>query len=410
MKKLLLILFFLIVPSAAWAQCNGVYAPGAMCGNGSAVNAPPTAVSNAGAIWANAVSGVICDGVTPTTSTFQTAINEAVSTGLPLKFSGDCVITSPGLTINGNLDWSANGPISNILLCDANITCVTVNTTTRVFIHDFQITSLLAGTGTALQVGAPGVENGSSQIYRMVLSGGNPLRMVNAASWVIADNSMTVTNGNGDGIYMADTSNADNGSDTAYGNVISSTVTSGNAVHWQSGGGMRFTNNVIIGTAFNKGIWIDESPGIGTSDIWITNNHIEGSQASGAVCIRLSRTGSASTIGNIIITSNECAGWDVAVYSPTDTTWLSSLTIGDNVIGTSGSASTSQFGYEITTPVSMMTIHHGSVLAVGANNTVMKLGTQTATNCAVGPVPNAAVPGASFVASSVSSCTTYSPF
>lgn len=364
-------------------------------------------------IWANDF-GAACDGSTDDHLAFQNTIATAFSFGFPMKFIGDCVINT-GLSITNTIDLSGVQGIQSVLLCAPNITCLTANTTSPVFIHDFQITPLTSGTGTALQIGTSGNENVGSFIYRMFLGGFTALKLANAAAWTVYNNSLTSTNASSDAVYAANTTNPDNGSDAFYGNIISSTVSGGNAVHWQSGGGVRFINNTIIGTAFQRAFFIDESASIHTSDIWITNNHIEGSEATGAVCIQLQRNGAVSTLGNVVITSNECAGWDVGVLEPLDGSgpWLSSVTIGDNVIGTSGNAAATNYGYELLTEIVGLSIHHGAFLGVSgtaSGNVVVKLGTQTATECAVGPIPKSAIAGSGALgASTLSSCTSYTP-
>ena len=101
MKKLLLVLALLLLPTAAWAQCSGVFPSGTVCGNNSLSAAPPRAIPNPGTIG---LGLRVITGDTTVTSTDQTLVcnrNPAAPT----------TITLPAVAVRGGvalyyMDWS----------------------------------------------------------------------------------------------------------------------------------------------------------------------------------------------------------------------------------------------------------------------------------------------------------------
>jgi hypothetical protein len=78
MKRLALILFFLLAPSAAFPQCSGVFSAGTVCGNVSLVSATPTQVPFSVVLTPTVQQlGAKCDGVTDDTAILNTIFNSA---------------------------------------------------------------------------------------------------------------------------------------------------------------------------------------------------------------------------------------------------------------------------------------------------------------------------------------------
>ncbi len=378
-------------------SCLGVTSPGGILTNISC--SPALQVTSFGAV---------CDGVTDDHVAIQAAINAGISQGKPVELFGFCFINT-GLTITGTVYLSS--PTGGGFLCAAGITCITINTDSPVYLHDLTVAyGSTSGSDTGIIVTSTAgghTSNGGTYFWRLIVeSSFNGINFANATSWTMRDT--VIIPAGGDGLIVANTFNGDNGASQAYGNQISSSVPGGNAVHWKSGGGFRFTNNLIIGTGFNVGYLVDESAGVATSDIWVTNNHIEGFANSGAACVKLQRSGT-STLGNVIITNDECAGPQIGVYEPADAggQWMQEVTIGDNVLGIGGSGDISAFGYRLLTPILGLTVHHGTVASqvIATNSTAVVLATQTTANCAVGPIAKVG----SFISSTLSSCTSYTP-
>lgn len=100
MKKLLLALVLLLVPSAAWAQCSGVFTNNTFCGNVSGANAPPRMLP------LSSIPGVTSaelDALLGSTKGMIAYRNATVWAGFP---NGTGVLTNDGA---GNLSYSAAG-------------------------------------------------------------------------------------------------------------------------------------------------------------------------------------------------------------------------------------------------------------------------------------------------------------
>ncbi len=349
--------------------------------------------------------GAVCDGVTDDHVAIQAAIAAGIAQGKPVELFGFCAIAT-GLTINGTVYLSS--PTGGGFICSAGITCITIDTDSPVYLHDMTIAyGSTSGSDTAIIVTSTAgghTANTSSYFWRLIVeSSFNGINFANAQTWVLRDSSISVAGG--DGLIVANTFNGDDGDATAYANIIGSSVTGGNAVHWKSAGGFRFVNNKIIGTGFNVGFLIDEATGLATSDLFVNNNSIEGLATLAAACIKLQRNGNTATLFNVSIIDNECAGPDVGVFEVLDGTgqWITGLTIGDNMMGLSANATV--YGYRLLTPVSGLSIHHGVIQGNGGTNTAVVVTTQTTANCAVGPIAKTGT----FTTSTLSSCTSYTP-
>ena len=63
MKRLILALALLLAPSVAFAQCNGVFPAGSVCGNNKGIAAPPTATTSLTLSAAINTSGAVTSSV-----------------------------------------------------------------------------------------------------------------------------------------------------------------------------------------------------------------------------------------------------------------------------------------------------------------------------------------------------------
>jgi hypothetical protein len=82
------------------------------------------------------------------TAGLQAAINAAVAAGADLKMLGNGSV-SGNLTISGALRWYGASRNQTFLTCSTTASCITVNTTLAVDIHDFElVSSVSSGTTT----------------------------------------------------------------------------------------------------------------------------------------------------------------------------------------------------------------------------------------------------------------------
>jgi len=364
-------------------------------------------------IWVNDY-GAVCNGVTNDTTAFQNAINQGQTSGLPVKFVGFCAVATTQLNITGTLDFSGASNIKSILIVPSGFSPLTINTTSAVFLHDFGISyASSAANDTAITVTAS-TENSGSRFWNLNITGANiGINFAKANTWVFRDNLIASISAGGFGMIVNNTNNGDSGDNTAYGNTIicAAAVQCTSGVRWTSSGGLRFTNNKILGASGASTGWpqtfqIVLASGVSTSDIFILGNSFEGLTNSG-ISVQLLRSGTTGILNHVVIEGNEFGGGQVCVSEPVDATgqWLSGLTISGNSCQTVNTSSS--IGYSISTTVNGLYISGGLIWAVGAgSNQAIAVGTQTAANCVVGPFAKNGTIG---TASTLSSCTSYAP-
>jgi hypothetical protein len=181
-------------------------------------------------------------------------------------------------------------------------------------------------------------------------------------------------------------------------------------VKWSSSGGFRFVNNKIVGTAgasvgYTVGFQVALTSGVSTSDLFIENNSIEGLTQAGQG-VQLARLGATGGLSNIVISGNEFGGGQVCVNGPVDANgaWLTGVTITGNAC--EPTHPTLSVAYQFLVSVNGLYIGGGTVWAPrSTNNVAVSTTTQTATNCAIGPLPKVG----SFTTSNISVCTSYAP-
>ncbi len=368
-------------------------------------------------IWVNDY-GLVCDGITDDHTAFQNAINQGQTSGRPVRWIGSCAIFT-GLSITSSVDFGGfSGGIytsqTRLVVTSASVLAITVTTANGnpVNLHDFGISYnpvANAGIAAITLTGTAANENAGSVLERLVLNTGIAIGVdfVKASTWRLVNSTIVSSLASGIAVRVANQNNVDSGDSTIYGNMLQSTGGSGNAITWTSSGGLRIENNKLLGISMNQGIQITLASGASTSDIFIIGNSVEGLATSG-IGVNLVRLGTTGSLNHVIIQGNEFGGGQVCVEEPVDATgqWLTGLTIIGNNCQTANTGSS--IGYQISTTVNGLYIGGGLIWATGAgSNQAVSVGTQTATNCVVGPFVKNGTIG---VASTPSSCQTYVPF
>jgi hypothetical protein len=102
-------------------------------GGGAAATNVATELGRYG-VWANDY-GAVCDGSTSDYAAFQSAINEAQSLGVPMRFAGVCA-TATAFSVTGKLEIA--GVLgSEIIQTNPSQNGIVVNTASPVYFHDF---------------------------------------------------------------------------------------------------------------------------------------------------------------------------------------------------------------------------------------------------------------------------------
>ncbi len=364
-------------------------------------------------IWVNDY-GAVCDGVTNDTAAFQNAINQGQTSGRPVKFIGICLVQTTQLSITAAINFSGVSTTSSIINTVSGFSLFNINTSAAVVLRDFAINyASSTANDTAITVTAT-TENAGSTFCGLSINKANiAISFVRANTWLFCNNLITNVSVGGFGMLITNTNNVDSGDSTAYGNKIicDPAVQCTSGVRWVSSGGFRFTNNKILGasgasTGWPQAFQIVLASGAVTSDIFILGNSFEGLTNAGTG-VQLIRSGTTGTLNHVIIEGNELGGGQICVAEPTDATgqWLSGVTISQNNCQVNNTVT--GVGYAIDTTVNGLYISGGLIWAVGGgSNQAVRVGTQTAANCVVGPFAKNGTIG---TASTLSSCTSYAP-
>lgn len=360
-------------------------------------------------IWVNDY-GAVCNGTTDDHVAFQNAINEGESTGYPVRFIGNCAVSTT-LSITSTVDFGGvsgvtfSGP-ANLVSTNAAIDIIYVDTAggNPVYFHDFSMSYSSAATnGTAaIRVSSPSSENAGSKFERLVINGnvGSGLVFTRASGWNVSNSTIAATY---QAFIVANQNVGDSGDSTINSNLIE-VGSGGIAILYQSSGGLRIINNKINGTSIGYGIQMALASGVTTADLFITGNSIEGISTTG-VAISLARAGSTGGFGTIMITGNELSG-EYCLSIPTDANgvWLNNLTATGNTCLLAGTTSVA-FAMD---SIQGATVTSNFVQGSAGTNQVFNIGSHglTAGNCAIGITPHLA---GTFTASTLGPCTAIAP-
>jgi len=168
-------------------------------------------------------------------------------------------------------------------------------------------------------------------------------------------------------IHIQNTVAPDAGDCLIEGCTIDNSLTTGTAIYYQPGGGLRISGCKILNHLY--GIYLNVPTGIDTSNLLITGNSIENQQSIG---ILLDRTGTG-TFNNVVISGNEFAvGFGPAsraISIPTAGTWLSVVAITGNVFYGYGSGNI------------LMTVAGGTQISITGNTMYTIPGLATPGRC-----------------------------
>jgi hypothetical protein len=357
-------------------------------------------------LWANDF-GAVCDGTTDDTTAFQNAINTAQAANFFLRFTGNCHVTH--LTIGNGLDFGGVGyPYSTLRSVSGNGAQLTVNSTNPVYLHDYQCAYTTSTTNDICLDVTASTENPDSRFWNLVYNGMYIGALFERASnWRFTNSSIHNVTG-GYAFDIKNTNNPDGGSSNISG-VYMDSFGANAAVLFESSGGLKFTNNTIVGAGptqgFQIGFQLLLANGANTSDLWIIGNQIEIGRTDGT-SIDLRRNGTTGTFQTVIISNNEFNG-KTAVNEPVDANgaWLSDVVISNNIASLSNG--TSNLAYFFGTSIAGLFISGGNInMVAGTNNIPVNVSTQTSTNCVIGPFTKT---GVGLIASTLSSCTSYLP-
>ena len=366
-------------------------------------------------IWVNDY-GAVCNGVTDDHAAFQNAINLGQTSGLPVRFTGNCAITT-ALTITAPIDFSGGGTAAgSTILAPGTIDIIDITTAPLTNpginqnLHDFALTYSTVPTSTsAITINATGGgSNTGSKFQNIQINGAFiGIQFFNAAYWSIINCVINATSVTGaSSIFVADAVSPDAGDSTITGSTLQPGP-GGFGVKWFTGGGIRIINNKILGNTMLAGLFFQLASGASTGDILIANNSIEGFQASSSVGIGFARSGATGSLGNITINSNQFSAPFICVNHPTDAngTWSSLMIVTGNICALNATAG--GVGYNIDSVTGTVVAHNVTQAGV-ASDVAIFIGTATgasATICAVGPNPKTGT----FTANTLGSCTAISP-
>lgn len=169
MKKLLLLL--LLLPTAAWGQCTGVFPANTLCGNLTAAPQPPAAFSASGTI------------VGPVTSTFH---------GLPYWTNGlgTALGDAAGSAIAGNYTWTGTNIWNGVVTLNNTVSVVSPINFTSTFQISGATKTFPAGAETLGGLGTSQTWTGVNTFSNTVNLGSTVLLNGTALNTVITDNAV----------------------------------------------------------------------------------------------------------------------------------------------------------------------------------------------------------------------------
>lgn len=299
MKKLLLALALLLAPSAAWAQCTGVFPANTLCGNLTGSPRPPGAFSSAGGTfgpgsttigdvttWGNVGGTLLADtgflNVNPSTGTFSiTPAAGSLGQGLNVSQVG-----TTG-TLGANFNW-------NYILVQNDLLNITLGTAASIGLHVDVAFGGASPKGSRWGIFGQTLGNSAS-----TSTGGDSIGVVGYG---------TATQPNGG------TNTGAGAAGTLYGGTFAGLAASG-AINYNVVSGSEFDANVYTGaTAKNR--WGVSIP---------SGGDVNGAVSDGAVVLR----GTSTT-----------ARWNFGLFLETANSGLSPISVAGTILGTDGGSFT----------------------------------------------------------------------
>lgn len=151
---------------------------------------------------------------------------------------------------------------------------------------------------------------------------------VDAYVWWIVD--CHIVNQYQYGIWVRNTASVDQGDDIVHGCTFENSVSGISAVRFESGGGLRLTNNKIL--THDYGLDLQLADGATTVDLLIESNSIENQEVS---AVRLGRQG-AGLFSNVVIVGNQIANPSSSGSLVASGAGIGRLTIQGNVLAGTG--------------------------------------------------------------------------
>lgn len=290
-----------------------------------------------GILWVNLPPySAVCDGVTDDSAAFQSAINDAIASRFySVRFLGPCKINSTlVIAAASTMDFGGLGTGVSYLYPAANINAINILTSGPVHIHDMQITyqpvtKADAGTIAIALDSSPSQNSGSSFNNLEINYSYVAIKIATGTLWTISNSIFG--NFQAEALILQNTVVADSGDNSVYNNTFNSGAFSANAaVVWNSGGGLRFSDNKTNGSSMGFGVQVALSSGAFTADLFFTGNSFEGISTSGTA-LWFGRAGATGGLGVVTITGNELSGLRCA-YVPFDAngSWLQNVAITGN--------------------------------------------------------------------------------
>lgn len=350
-------------------------------------------------------------GATDSTTAIQNALNAVCAGGSvtgTIRFPKGIYKVSSTMTINCAMSLLGDG--DRVTFIEPSVATINVFSIPGSNPINFQRMTIIPVSGNMtsgafLTFGTPSVENDFSIIKDSSFQNCfQCINFVSAAGWVVDRVIFQTAQTNAVEAVVQNQFHADNGDATIINSTFLSTFGNGViGVQYISSGGLRIVNNKFNQT--DTAIQMVLATGAVTGDFFIQNNSIEGYTSA---AITLQRQGATGSFSFVLIQGNEFApagATPVAIDVPTDAngTWLNSLNILGNTIG-SGSGSSTMIFVNSTNGF----IVANNTLNAAANGTVMLNAGSSAAHCFLGPnIGFGATLGSS---TNSAGCTTTSPF
>ena len=227
------------------------------------------------------------------------------------------------MCIKKNSIFSASTATQNILVD------TTTTSTQRVRINKCGFSASVTKTlGDAIQInGSGGISN-----YGAIIDGVNieaqynGIHMASASHWSIRD--PIILAGSNYDIYIQNTIATDSGDSNIIGGVLDNSITTGSAIRYESGGGLKVSNVKILNHAYGMDLRVED--GVSTSDFIMSNCSIE-SNGFGTIGINITRLGTTGSFFSVGLVNNQLAGWPTAISITT--AGIRGVNITGNIVG-----------------------------------------------------------------------------